>query len=57
MGRDDEGIARPIVNPGLFVISDGPGASKTTDLEGPSKLGFPHAPEVARQIIAEQILN
>lgn len=42
-------------NPNLFIISGGPGAGKTTVLQELSKLGFQYAPEVARQIIQEQI--
>src|SRR5262245_26164942 len=42
-------------NPNLFVISGGPGAGKTTVLHELSNLGFQHAPEVARQIIQEQM--
>jgi predicted ATPase len=41
-------------NPNLYVISGGPGSGKTTVLQELAKLGFPHAPEVARQIIREQ---
>jgi len=42
-------------NPNLFVISGGPGAGKTTILLELARLGFQYAPEVARQIIQEQI--
>lgn len=42
-------------NPHLVIISGGPGSGKTTVLEELEKLGFPHAPEVARQIIQEQV--
>lgn len=42
-------------NPNLFVISGGPGAGKTTTLLELEKLGVPHVPEVARQIIQEQV--
>lgn len=42
-------------NPNLFVISGGPGSGKTTVLRELEKLGFRHAPEVARQIIQEQV--
>ena len=44
-----------LVNPNLFVVSGGPGSGKTTVLGELAKLGFPHAPEVARQIIKEQV--
>jgi predicted ATPase len=39
----------------LFVISGGPGSGKTTVLEHLQKLGYHVAPEVARQIIQEQV--
>lgn len=42
-------------NPNLFVISGGPGAGKTTVLHELARLGFRYAPEVARQIIQEQL--
>ncbi len=42
-------------NPNLFVITGGPGAGKTTTLLELERLGFRHAPEVARQIIQEQM--
>jgi predicted ATPase len=42
-------------NPNLFVISGGPGSGKTTVLGELSRLGFQYAPEVARQIIQEQV--
>jgi predicted ATPase len=44
-----------IDNPNLFVISGGPGAGKTTVLRQLENLGIGHAPEVARQIIQEQV--
>jgi predicted ATPase len=44
-----------IHNANLFVISGGPGAGKTTVLHELKKVGYPHAPEVARQIIQEQV--
>jgi predicted ATPase len=44
-----------VENPNLFVISGGPGAGKTTLLDELAKLGFRYAPEVARQIIQEQV--
>jgi predicted ATPase len=42
-------------NPNLFVVSGGPGSGKTTILRELAKSGFKHAPEVARQIIQEQV--
>lgn len=42
-------------NPNLVVISGGPGAGKTTLLEHLAARGVRHAPEVARQIIQEQV--
>jgi putative protein kinase ArgK-like GTPase of G3E family len=42
-------------NPNLFIISGGPGSGKTTVIRELVKLGFPHVPEVARQIIQEQM--
>jgi predicted ATPase len=45
----------PLYRPNFVVISGGPGCGKTTVLAELSKLGFPHAPEVARQIIQEQV--
>ena len=44
-----------IENPNFFVLSGGPGAGKTTILEELAKLGYRHAPEVARRIIQEQV--
>jgi predicted ATPase len=44
-------------NPNLFVITGGPGAGKTTVLRELEKSGYPFAPEVARQIIQEQVRN
>jgi predicted ATPase len=41
----------------FFVITGGPGAGKTTLLLELHKLGFQCVPEVARQIIQEQISN
>ena len=42
-------------NPNLFVISGGPGAGKTTVLQELASRGYPFAPEVARQIIQEEV--
>jgi predicted ATPase len=42
-------------NPNLFVITGGPGSGKTTVLMELEKHGFKYAPEVARQIIQEQM--
>ena len=44
-----------IHNPNLFVVSGGPGAGKATVLRELAQLGLRHAPEVARQIIQEQV--
>lgn len=44
-------------NPNLFVITGGPGAGKTTVLLELERRGFRYAPEVARQIIQEQVRN
>jgi len=45
----------PLYSPNFVVVSGGPGSGKTTVLGELSKLGFPYAPEVARQIIQEQV--
>lgn len=42
-------------NPNLYVITGGPGCGKTTVLLELEKRGFGYAPEVARQIIQEQV--
>lgn len=44
-----------MVNRHLYVITGGPGTGKTTLLAELSELGFPNAPEVAREIIREQV--
>jgi predicted ATPase len=45
----------PVENPNLFVVTGGPGSGKTTLLLELRKLGFQFAPEVARQIIQQQV--
>jgi predicted ATPase len=42
-------------NPNLYVITGGPGSGKTTVLLELKKHGFEFAPEVAREIIQEQV--
>ena len=42
-------------SPNLFVLTGGPGAGKTTVLVELEKRGYRVAPEVARQIIQEQV--
>jgi predicted ATPase len=44
-------------NKQLFIITGGPGSGKTTTLLELQNLGYPHIPEVARQIIQEQVRN
>jgi predicted ATPase len=44
-----------MINDNLYVVTGGPGAGKTTVLKELESLGFHHAPEVARQIIQEQV--
>jgi len=46
---------RCIHNPNLFVITGGPGSGKTTLLLELERHGYPFAPEVAREIIHEQV--
>jgi predicted ATPase len=46
-----------LTNSNLFVITGGPGSGKTTLLQELAKSGFQCAPEVARQIIQEQVHN
>jgi predicted ATPase len=41
--------------PNLFVITGGPGSGKTTLLKELESRGYPCVPEVARQIIQEQV--
>src|SRR5689334_21959666 len=42
-------------NDNLIVVSGGPGSGKTTVLHELAARGFPFAPEVARQIVQEQM--
>jgi predicted ATPase len=42
-------------NPNLFVVTGGPGCGKTTVLIELERRGYQFAPEVARQIIQEQM--
>ena len=44
-----------IYKPNFFVITGGPGVGKTTLLEVLAQQGFPYVPEVAREIIREQV--
>jgi predicted ATPase len=53
--NDNRASMRPVNNPILFVVSGGPGSGKTTVLRELEKFGFRYAPEVARQIIQEQM--
>lgn len=41
----------------LFVVSGGPGSGKTTVLAELERFGFAYSPEVARQIIREQVAS
>jgi predicted ATPase len=44
-----------LLNPNLFVVSGGPGSGKSTVIQELAGRGVPFAPEVARQIIQEQV--
>ena len=44
-----------IYKPNFFVITGGPGVGKTTLLEALAQQGFPYVPEIAREIIREQV--
>lgn len=44
-----------ICKPNFFVITGGPGVGKTTLLETLARQGYPYVPEVAREIIREQM--
>jgi predicted ATPase len=44
-------------NPNLFVITGGPGAGKTTLLRELEQRGFSCVPEVAREIIRQQVAS
>jgi predicted ATPase len=44
-----------LINPNLFVVSGGPGAGKTTVLQELASRGYRYAPEIARQIIQEEV--
>ena len=44
-----------IYKPNFFVITGGPGVGKTTLLETLAQQGFPYVPEIAREIIREQV--
>jgi predicted ATPase len=46
-----------IINPNLFVITGGPGVGKTTLLRELERRGFCCVPEVAREIIREQVAS
>lgn len=45
----------PIYNPNLIVLSGGPGAGKTTVLAELERRSHPCSPEVAREIIREEV--
>ena len=44
-----------MLNTNLFIVTGGPGTGKTTTLQELAKRGYKYTPEVARQIIREQI--
>jgi predicted ATPase len=44
-----------MTNPNLYVVTGGPGTGKTTVLRELERKGFPCVPEVARQLIQEQM--
>src|SRR5947209_3944943 len=44
-----------IINQNLFVVTGGPGSGKTTVLRELDRRGYKYSPEVARQIIQEQM--
>jgi predicted ATPase len=48
-------VQTPVVNPNLVVITGGPGAGKTTLLRELQRRGFCCVPEVAREIIRQQV--
>lgn len=43
------------VNRDLFIVTGGPGSGKTTTLLELAKMGFSYIPEVAREIIQQQV--
>lgn len=43
------------INPNFFVVSGGPGAGKTSVLQELASRGYRLAPEIARQIIQEEV--
>ena len=49
------GACGPMTDSNFFVVTGGPGSGKTTVLLELQKHGFAFAPEVARQIIQEQV--
>jgi predicted ATPase len=57
LGPSSAASTKPIVpvNPNLFVITGGPGAGKTTLLRELERRGFCCVPEIAREIIREQV--